>query len=154
MVSSAAKIAAEQLRISAIEKASAKDAVAKDVFEKCSKYATEKVESMKANSMLFCDDGLATIPTFTLDELVLGKVLGKGGFGTVNEIRGFKCCGPAVHEKDDCDSEDQMFQDKKFIADHCIRDGGDARYAIKVRTFSPNIVDFLRQAFARHRLDI
>ncbi|KAL7469906.1 hypothetical protein ACHAXS_010154 [Conticribra weissflogii] len=131
MVSSAAKIAAEQLRISAIEKASAKDAVAKDVFEKCSKYATEKVESMKANSMLFCDDSLATIPTFSLDELVLGKVLGKGGFGTVNEIRGFKCSGPAVHEKDDCDSEDQMFQDKKFIADHCIRDGGDARYAIK-----------------------
>lgn len=34
--------------------------------------------------------------------------------------------------------KDQELQDKKFIADHCIRDGGDSRYCIKA--LSPDVI--------------
>lgn len=36
------------------------------------------------------EDNSGSYPTFDYSDLKLGKVLGKGGFGTVSEIRGFK----------------------------------------------------------------
>lgn len=66
-------------------------------------------------------DNISTFPTFARSDLTLGKVLGKGGFGTVYEIRGVKI-------------DDKLSSDEgKFIAKHCLReDSGDSRYAVKV----------------------
>ena len=61
----------------------------------------------------------------------------------VNEIRGMQCNeGLDVSEKDTIHTcvaaavqfipEQQMEQDKKFIASHCIREDGASRYVIKV----------------------
>jgi len=65
-------------------------------------------------------DNIDSFPTFSKGQLNLGKVLGKGAFGTVYEVRGVK-----LDSK--CDTDEY-----KFIEDHCLReDSGDARYAIK-----------------------
>ena len=53
----------------------------------------------------------------------------------VKEIRSISCkanvdSGPVVSETD---GEEQALQDKQFIANHCLRESGDARYCIKVR---------------------
>jgi hypothetical protein len=37
-------------------------------------------------------------PKFSFDELTLGKVLGKGGFGTVSEVKAFKVDVDPKHE--------------------------------------------------------
>ena len=85
-------------------------------------------------------------------ELALGKVLGKGGFGTVSEIRAFsaeeqsqpvadlkrpsfvKAYSSRSAFKNVADKEvtHGEVESRKFIAKHCLRNGGDARYAVKV----------------------
>jgi serine/threonine protein kinase len=73
-------------------------------------------------------DNIDTFPTFDRSQLTLGKVLGKGGFGTVYEIRAVKI-DPNV-ENGEC----------QFIADHCLREKtAEARYAIKL--LSPEVVE-------------
>ena len=65
-------------------------------------------------------------------------MLGKGGFGTVKEIRAIECKadggGAAVSSRSlkSHEDEEQAKEDKRFIADHCLRDSGDARYCLKV----------------------
>jgi serine/threonine protein kinase len=75
------------------------------------------------------------MPKFELDELTLGQVLGKGGFSTVKEIKSILVSATTSSNPEavvvDDDDEEQKRQDKKFIADNCIREGGNARYAIK-----------------------
>ena len=82
------------------------------------------------------------------DELTLGKVLGKGGFGTVWEIRAFSAEEPinAIRRSsiikpfgsktfdvsEDKEVDAGQVESRKFIAKHCIRNGGDARYAVKI----------------------
>jgi hypothetical protein len=51
-------------------------------------YARKSIIKTFAGSSI--EDKSASYPTFDYSELKLGKVLGKGGFGTVSEIRGFK----------------------------------------------------------------
>jgi serine/threonine protein kinase len=80
-------------------------------------------------------------PKFEKSELVMGKLLGKGGFGTVLEIRGFKVDGvssKAAGKKGMRDSEADGMESKRFIAEHCLRNGGDARYAVKF--LSPEVM--------------
>jgi serine/threonine protein kinase len=95
-------------------------------------------------------DNSANYPQFDLSELTLGKVLGKGGFGTVSEVRVFnaganvKANIKAKHTSDEkmgkedpTETETEVegeveMQGRQFIAEHCIRKGGDARYAIKM----------------------
>lgn len=80
-------------------------------------------------------------PKFEKSELVMGKLLGKGGFGTVVEIRGFKVDGvssKAAGKKGMRDSEADGMESKRFIAEHCLRNGGDARYAVKF--LSPEVM--------------
>lgn len=95
-------------------------------------------------------------PKFTKDSIKFGKVLGKGGFGTVYECLSFDAnlksnkvssssstgLRRASSSKDFSD-EDEVEQEQKesrqFIADHCIRKGGDARYALKI--LSPEVVN-------------
>jgi serine/threonine protein kinase len=105
-------------------------------------------------------DQSSTFPSFTRQELTLGKVLGKGGFGTVSEVRAFAVVDAAEEEpaaasskesdndKEEEDDDDvflsginqQQTESRRFIAKHCLRESssgggggnvGDARYAIK-----------------------
>ena len=103
---------------------------------------------MEEDSHLLTQDATNVIPVFAMDELKMGKVLGRGGFGTVKEIRAINCRrstkrvssnGEDISEHDN----DQAFQDKKFIADHCIRNGGDSRYCIKVSLFDSIITSLM-----------
>ena len=83
-------------------------------------------------------DNASTFPKFDKQQLNLGKVLGKGVFGTVYEVREVQVVGSSKSKTvtDEC----------QFIADNCLREsershgrsGGDARYAIKV--LSPEVV--------------
>lgn len=149
MVSKAAQAAAAQRTVSTSDKQA--DAWKKHSaqLEKIAAIATHKINDLENNSLLFKKEQLDVIPKFLVEELTMGRVLGKGGFGTVNEIREIKCkkakadAGPVDEERsflkdeeDDGTRKDQEHQDKKFIADHCIREGGDARYCIKVRGIS------------------
>ena len=82
-------------------------------------YAKEKYGEYFDGSSIA--DNISNFPTFGRSNLNLGKVLGKGGFGTVYEVRGVKI--DSKSGSDEC----------LFIAKHCLReDSGDARYAIKV----------------------
>jgi serine/threonine protein kinase len=87
-------------------------------------------------------DNSGNFPTFEKKELELGKVLGKGGFGTVYEIRGFEAGNKKSHSKagsaaprnfdpDESEVDIGEMESCKFLSDHCIRKGGDARYAVK-----------------------
>jgi hypothetical protein len=51
-------------------------------------YARKSINKTFAGSSI--EDNSGSYPTFDYLDLKLGKVLGKGGFGTVSEIRGFK----------------------------------------------------------------
>jgi serine/threonine protein kinase len=111
------------------------------------KYAEKTVNETYADSTI--KDNSADFPKFSKDELKLGKVLGKGGFGTVYEVRGFES-GKAVPTKKlvssrnviaglhDEEVERGELESRKFIADHCLRNNNDARYAVKF--LSPNVV--------------
>lgn len=126
MVSQAAQAAYERQKAAA----AARNASAGVNLSKLLPQVERKVVAMKSDSRYFEEDDLAVIPKFELNELSLGRVLGKGGFGTVSEIKMIQCAGAQGKIKQGGDVE-QAQQDKKFIADHCIREGGDARYAIK-----------------------
>lgn len=157
MVSAAAQAAMEARR--ATEAKQQEDAYKKSAvtLERASKMAEKKIADMEANSALFSKEALDVIPKFVADELTMGRILGKGGFGTVKEIKNIQCKAVAVNGKggkaaaqaptgeggfdefmsfikpeEDTKAKEQELQDKKFIADHCIRDGGDSRYCIKV----------------------
>jgi serine/threonine protein kinase len=111
------------------------------------------------------------IPAFRKREIIKNKLLGSGAFGTVFEITGFvtSTCNifPAAPssnkilalvqslrvgssmKKDDDERAQDDHESRRFIAEHCIRKGGDARYAIKV--LSPETLadkDLLTQGIA------
>jgi len=91
-------------------------------------------------------DASSEFPKFSLEELTLGATLGEGGFGVVSEIRAFSLESGNHHSDDKKDNnnkdeeEDDEFefendldmQGRQFIADHCLRNDLDARYAIKI----------------------
>jgi len=105
---------ASHVQIREVGKQWAKDTYAEHFFE----------SSIADNSGFF--------PGFGRDQLKLGKVLGKGGFGTVYEVRG-------VAINNDDKNSTKNFEEAKFIANHCIREkSGDARYAVKF--LSPEVV--------------
>jgi hypothetical protein len=146
MVSKAAIAYAEQRAAAAEAKAKQQANVAPPVdLERISRIATSKISSMESKTKLLSKDEVEYIPKFVPDELSLGKVLGKGGFGTVKEIRAMNCRAdvgdvsrlvsslPSSPKDLDVDGlKVQAKEDKKFIADHCLRESGDARYCIKV----------------------
>jgi serine/threonine protein kinase len=134
MVSKAAQAALAQK--AAAEKAKTASARASVTNTKYLAHAERKIDVIKKNSQYFDEEDLAVMPKFELDELTLGRVLGKGGFGTVKEIKMIQTAVSKSEAGSPSDGEQEQ-QDKKFIADHCIREGGDARYAIKA--LSPEI---------------
>ncbi|KAL3932983.1 MAG: hypothetical protein SGBAC_010595, partial [Bacillariaceae sp.] len=86
------------------------------------------------------------VPKFTTNELHMGLVLGSGCFGAVYEVRGFHLNDTAntnssqnnINSKrnNNNETEDEEvtpgeMESRNFIARHCYRNNGDARYAIK-----------------------
>jgi len=76
------------------------------------------------------------IPKFDLKELTLGRVLGRGGFCVVHEITKINLAKGEEEAKTVSKSDDEHYihnivQDRGFMAQHCIRQGKDFRYALK-----------------------
>ena len=64
-----------------------------ETLERINKIATMKIKSMEKDSNFLSKEATDVIPQFGTDELEMGKVLGKGGFGTVsNSWRGTSSC--------------------------------------------------------------
>ncbi|CAJ1951850.1 unnamed protein product [Cylindrotheca closterium] len=97
-------------------------------------FAAKQIEKLFKKSKIV--DSSDIFPKFSKEEIKLGKVLGKGGFGTVYECLSFGAKSKPSNAVPD--AEDQM-ESRKFIADHCIREDGDARYALKI--LSPEVVN-------------
>jgi serine/threonine protein kinase len=89
-------------------------------------YVRKQVAKFFENSQV--KDHTNVYPRFRKEEVVMGKVLGEGGFGVVSEIRSIKKEPLRSASNDNYEMEEQ---ERDFIAQHCIRDGGDARYAVK-----------------------
>lgn len=94
-------------------------------------YATKKSREYFADSTIA--DNTEDICTFEIDELKLGKALGKGRFGTVYEV-----VDVTIHNEPS--DAKWMQEERQFIHDHIKREqsNGDARYAIKV--LSPEVI--------------
>ena len=60
-------------------------------------YAKKVVTNMFETSKIA--DNAYLFPKFDMEEIKLGKVLGKGGFGTVSEVKGFVIDGGATTTK-------------------------------------------------------
>ena len=132
---------------------------------KSREYARKLVTSMFTHtSSTAIADQSDEFPKFEWKEVTVGEILGKGGFGTVSEVRAFDCRSDATTwattnrtnktslRKEgsarntsskalvaDIDSEvdEGEKESRAFIAKHCLRHGGDARYAVKV--LSPEV---------------
>lgn len=101
-------------------------------------------------------DMLDEIPRFSMDEVEGGALLGTGGFCSVQEVKGFNLPDEVEKVQDDHDDYDETeaedtfeiggdaeldageVESRKFIAKHCFRSNGDARYAIKI--LKPEII--------------
>ena len=96
----------------------------------------------KKTTLFFTDSTIASnlddFATFNRDQLKLGKVLGKGRFGTVYEVMDI-----ALAPKQPSD-DTWLIEERQFIHDHVRREegsgfhSGDARYAIKI--LSPEVM--------------
>lgn len=112
------------------------------------KRANEVVAEKSKASDIFDEEAEKSMPRFKKSELDLGRVLGRGGFCVVNEIKKFKLehNSPLDQKSIDDDGiideeEDEfgelrydggvLIQDRNFIARRCLRQGKHARYAIK-----------------------
>ncbi|CAB9504192.1 activated protein kinase catalytic subunit alpha-1 [Seminavis robusta] len=106
------------------------------------------VEAVFAQSAIV--DRVGEYPKFTKEEMQLGKLLGKGGFGSVFEIRSFTLGGKKVlmnqkkgfsddlNDTDYGNASNNHQSARMFIAQHCLRNNSDARYAVK--QLSPEVI--------------
>eukprot|EP00543_Licmophora_paradoxa_P018116 CAMPEP_0202477130 /NCGR_PEP_ID=MMETSP1360-20130828/93784_1 /ASSEMBLY_ACC=CAM_ASM_000848 /TAXON_ID=515479 /ORGANISM="Licmophora paradoxa, Strain CCMP2313" /LENGTH=320 /DNA_ID=CAMNT_0049104365 /DNA_START=36 /DNA_END=995 /DNA_ORIENTATION=+ len=142
------------------------------------KRCKELVEEKSTGSVVFDEEAEGRIPKFHTSELHLGRVLGRGGFCAVSEITKVTLkessnttnnnnndsaiaseSTPASSKNKKSSSDDHhigsIVQDRKFMASHCIRNGEDARYALKIlkddvvkdaHTFVNGVVDLAIEA--------
>jgi hypothetical protein len=73
------------------------------------------------------------LPTWSRSELFFGKFLGRGASCTVEEIRGMIIHTDSSNNNNNtsCPTKERNSKMKEFMAVHCIRASGNARYAIK-----------------------
>lgn len=112
------------------------------------KRAKDIVEEKSKASDIFDEEAEQSLPRFSKSELDLGRVLGRGGFCVVNEVRKFKLQSNSPLEKKTTfdksiieEEEDEfgelrydggvLLQDRTFMSRKCLRQGKHARYAIK-----------------------
>lgn len=112
------------------------------------KRAKDIVEEKSKASNIFDEEAEKSLPRFSKSELDLGRVLGRGGFCVVNEVRQFKLQSnssletKATFDKSIIEEEEDEFgelrydggvllQDRNFMSRRCLRQGKHARYAIK-----------------------
>jgi len=111
------------------------------------KRAEEVVLEKSKASTIFDEEAERAQPRFKRSELALGRVLGRGGFCIVHEIKAFnlEANSPLDNKDDDGvvfdEEEDEygelrydggiLVQDRKFMARRCLRQGTHSRYAIK-----------------------
>eukprot|EP00559_Dactyliosolen_fragilissimus_P006385 CAMPEP_0184858022 /NCGR_PEP_ID=MMETSP0580-20130426/3149_1 /TAXON_ID=1118495 /ORGANISM="Dactyliosolen fragilissimus" /LENGTH=378 /DNA_ID=CAMNT_0027353939 /DNA_START=118 /DNA_END=1254 /DNA_ORIENTATION=+ len=104
-----------------------------ELIAKASKYVEKKVIKMFENSKFFSAAKVGEFPRFERKELTYGKVLGRGGFGIVNEIVSIK----ASSNIPDVKKTDKNLENREFISANFKRKGsGDARYVVKNLNFA------------------
>jgi len=106
-------------------------------------YAQKAVDDQTKNSQLFDFEKEAAVPTFHFKEILIGSLLGRGGFCDVSEIVNITLKnGDGYEEKKAAENHltTNEFTDRhtrEFIATHVMRpakddsDQNDARYAVK-----------------------
>lgn len=92
--------------------------------------AIQRVNFLFSESALLKSSAGWKFPTFSRKELVLRRTLGRGSFSIVEEIRAMVFCPSTAYRRSDSVAENDK-ESRQFIAQHCIRSSGDARYAIK-----------------------
>jgi len=109
--------------------------------------AKEVVQEKSKASTIFDTDAEKAQPRFKRSELGLGRVLGRGGFCIVNEVKIFnlEANSPLDQKVEDTQVHDEeedeygelrydggvLVQDRNFMVRRCLRQGQHARYAIK-----------------------
>lgn len=125
------------------------------------KLAEELINEKTKKTIVLDEDAVERMPKFDMNELAIGKVLGKGAFCVVSEIKAMHLGdGQAAHMSepthvDDCPHLVNIVQDRNFMQSNYLRNGKDARYAIKilkkevtrdVQMFVNGIVDMAMEA--------
>jgi len=91
-------------------------------------HAQQQFESDFSTSQI--KDLSQTFPAFTESEVLIGRFLGRGSTGQVNQVCGFRIKKPTtvVDQLDTCSGKES---NREFVINNCYRESGDARYAIK-----------------------
>lgn len=97
------------------------------------KRSSQIIQDKAKHITIFNKDAEKSFPTFHPSEIVLGPVLGKGGFCTVSEVSKVNYKPTPEESISNLELEESPFvglQNKRFISERFIRQG-KARYAIK-----------------------
>ena len=120
-------------------------------IQKCQRIAAEIGEGASAEGTGGSrpSQNTALLPKFKLGEINAGRVLQRGSFGTIREIRSIRCdCDGTLvcaDSSDDDEPDRQLAQDKKLLADSLIMEGSkDVRYAMKVGSYNSVFVLSMR----------
>jgi len=101
------------------------------------KRAEELVKEKMKTSTIIDEDALERIPKFEKNELTIGRVLGRGGFCVVSEIKAIRLADGKASRSATVDQDDEhqvanAVQDRSFMQQNYLRGGKDTRYAIKI----------------------
>jgi len=101
------------------------------------KRAEELVKEKMKTSAIIDEDALERMPKFDKNELTIGRVLGRGGFCVVSEIKAIRLADGEASRRVPADQDDEhqvanAVQDRSFMQHNYLRGGKDTRYAIKI----------------------
>eukprot|EP00527_Entomoneis_sp_CCMP2396_P008091 CAMPEP_0198153428 /NCGR_PEP_ID=MMETSP1443-20131203/64158_1 /TAXON_ID=186043 /ORGANISM="Entomoneis sp., Strain CCMP2396" /LENGTH=421 /DNA_ID=CAMNT_0043819769 /DNA_START=25 /DNA_END=1290 /DNA_ORIENTATION=+ len=123
--------------------------------------AERTVAKKRSTSNIFAEELVGKFPSFSLSELEVGKVLGRGGFCVVRDVNKIRLAPKegALNEENDngdgkTDFTDDAEHDRITMANNCLREGKDCRYAIKMvqdstkdpSVFVRSLVDLVSEA--------
>lgn len=92
-------------------------------FDQCSQKELRELLIERLN--VDFTDKSSTFPSFRRDEVKEGRVLGRGEWGTVSEIRRF------FVNKSEAECNSQCEDSRSHLSTDCFREGGDCRFVIK-----------------------